>query len=448
MHEGLLAREHLVGDDAQGVQIARLPGRASRDLLGGEVFRRADDHPGLGDAGRRALAGDPEVHDLGQSFPGQEDVAGLDVAVDDALGVGGGEARADLDQAIEASAERPGGSDELLHAVADEQLHADVAVSPVIADVVQAGDVRVHQPPRDLELLAEPGQALFVVRSGTEDLQRDFLRQLEVAGPIHGGHAATPDLGLDAIPVGDGRARGERRRRRRSVEVDRIETPGGARGRSRRRRRIRRRSRGEAAAPCRAPKALVLTEHLGQRAVEGRRVLVQVGQALLDAAIARSAGHDLLEDLLRVLRHPVPQVELAEVVEDGQVRVSLRTRGDEGAHELLEADTEGVELAGQTHGDARGLAVAGVPGRHPQQPLQAGGGIARFHVAFRGLQEVAGVREHSRRGVEPAAFPHHPHAVRDRTGLHVRARRLFRPAALFEAAGALQGRRVRRTGHD
>ena len=57
-------------------------------LLGGEVAGGADDRPGLGERVEPAGARDAEIGDVDAAVRAEEEVGRLDVAVDDALGVG------------------------------------------------------------------------------------------------------------------------------------------------------------------------------------------------------------------------------------------------------------------------------------------------------------------------------------------------------------------------
>ena len=58
-------------------------------LLRAHVGRRADDHAGLGELVVALQgAGDPEIGHQRRTVPGEQDVLGLDVAVDDAVLVG------------------------------------------------------------------------------------------------------------------------------------------------------------------------------------------------------------------------------------------------------------------------------------------------------------------------------------------------------------------------
>ena len=123
-------------------------------------MRRAEGHAGLGHAGLAGLAGgegDAEVGDEGAAVV-QQDVLGLDVAVDDALAVGVVERAGDLAR----DADRVGDGQLLLagEAVAErlalDEGH-DVVEEPVgLAGVVQREDVRVLQVRRGLDLAQEP----------------------------------------------------------------------------------------------------------------------------------------------------------------------------------------------------------------------------------------------------------------------------------------------------
>ena len=90
--------EHLVEDDAERVDVGLAVDLVAERLLGRDVVRRAEDAA----VGRQALllerAGDPEVGDLRRALLVDEDVLGLDVAVDDPARVRGAERAGDLDR--------------------------------------------------------------------------------------------------------------------------------------------------------------------------------------------------------------------------------------------------------------------------------------------------------------------------------------------------------------
>ena len=89
--EGRLAGQHLVGHRAQRVHVAAGADVAlAHRLLGRHVRRRAERHAGLGHAAAAGLLHrerDAEVGDQRLAIL-QQDVLGLDVAMDDALRVG------------------------------------------------------------------------------------------------------------------------------------------------------------------------------------------------------------------------------------------------------------------------------------------------------------------------------------------------------------------------
>ena len=105
---GRLAGEHLVGHGAERVDVAaRADVALAHRLLGAHVGGRAERHAGLGHAAAAGLLhgeGDAEVGDEGAAVV-QEDVLGLDVAVDDALAVGvvegAGDFRGDADGVVD-----------------------------------------------------------------------------------------------------------------------------------------------------------------------------------------------------------------------------------------------------------------------------------------------------------------------------------------------------------
>ena len=88
--------------------------------------------------------GQAEVEDLRLAALGDEDVGGLDVAVDDALRVRGVEGVCNLDPEIERDFERERPVvDAVLQRLAVEELHRDERLALGLADVVDRADVRV-----------------------------------------------------------------------------------------------------------------------------------------------------------------------------------------------------------------------------------------------------------------------------------------------------------------
>ena len=109
--------------------------------------------------------GEAEVEDLDAAVAGDEEVLGLQVPVDDALLVRGGEAVGDLERVVDGLAVgKLASGEDGAQGLALEQLLDDVgrAVALIRPDVVDRGDVWVVQDARGLGLLLEAAQAIGV----------------------------------------------------------------------------------------------------------------------------------------------------------------------------------------------------------------------------------------------------------------------------------------------
>jgi hypothetical protein len=217
--EGPLAGEHLVQEDTEREDVAaRLGGKAAH-LLGGHVTARAQDR-----ARRRPLEGggarevgaarrvehsrEAEVEDLHEAVAGHEDVVGLEVPVDDALLVGGGEAASDLRREVDGPErrQRTGGGEVIPQRLALEQLEHDVR-RPAGLDVVHREDVGVADGGGGAGLRAEAPEPLGVgAQTGGQHLDRDLPREPLVAGPVHLAHPAGAERRDDDVGA-EGRSR-------------------------------------------------------------------------------------------------------------------------------------------------------------------------------------------------------------------------------------------------
>jgi len=94
-----LARQHLIQDGTELIDVAALVHRVAAQLLGRHIDQGANLKPGV----RHAVAahcqwhvGDAEVGQLGPAILGKQDVGRPDIAMDDAAGMGSCEAGADV----------------------------------------------------------------------------------------------------------------------------------------------------------------------------------------------------------------------------------------------------------------------------------------------------------------------------------------------------------------
>jgi hypothetical protein len=199
---GPLAGQQLVQQHAEGVQVRAHVERA--ELRVGLL--RAHVVAGAGGVRRHRAggAGDAEVDDLRQRAAvdlGDQHVAGLEVAVDDAALVGVLHAVEQLQEQVEALRQRQRAAP----AVAGQRLAVDVFHDQVGravrqgAGVEQLGDVRVLHLCQHLALELEPGALLGRQLGGMQALDRhQALHRRDLAGTEHLAHAAAAKQGLDA----------------------------------------------------------------------------------------------------------------------------------------------------------------------------------------------------------------------------------------------------------
>ena len=136
---------------------------------------------------------DPEVHDLDLALVGDADVGGLDVAMDDPVAVRVAEPLADLPHDVELPFQGQGLAllDDLLEVGALDELHRDVGLAAVLAQVVDGDDVAVAQPSRRLRLAQEPRLELRRLRQARDHgLERDLAVDHRVVGLVDRTHAA------------------------------------------------------------------------------------------------------------------------------------------------------------------------------------------------------------------------------------------------------------------
>jgi hypothetical protein len=198
-HVGALAGEQLEQDDAEAVDVGRGRDRRAEDLLGRRVLGRQRPAGLLRELG---LVGDALVEQLGDAeveqahlgVLGDEDVAGLEVAMHHQVGVRMPDRARDLQEQaqppgqVELAALAPAVDALALHQL-DREIGLAVGRQP---GVVEPGDVRMVQGGQDLALarqpLGQPGPAPVAVGQ----LQRDLaaLQHVGALGQPHGRHAA------------------------------------------------------------------------------------------------------------------------------------------------------------------------------------------------------------------------------------------------------------------
>ena len=230
--ERALAREELVEEQPERIDVA-----ARRDLVTSELlWRHVGGRAGANRFARRASEAEVGDSDLARAV--EHHVGGLEVAMDHAALVRGGEARADLPRDLERSSfrEAADAAQERRQIFAVDVFHRQERRSLDLVDVVDAAHIGVRHLPCQPDLgveLCQPRRVLVDVRR--QKLERDRLAELQVVGAIDLAHAAAAEASNDAVAsaeygarleasVVDRARRGEPARRRRP-RVSRVAIP-------------------------------------------------------------------------------------------------------------------------------------------------------------------------------------------------------------------------------
>ncbi len=162
------AAQHLLRDRTEGEDVAARIGRLPAHLLRRHICGSPHHLARVGAQPIHAFGqfGDTEVEDLQSALHGDEQVLRLEVAVDDALGVGRSKPRGELQSQIQCldGCERTARQC-LAQCLPLEQFSDDVRLATVLADVVHNNDVWMIESAGRARLLLEPGSLLAVVRA-------------------------------------------------------------------------------------------------------------------------------------------------------------------------------------------------------------------------------------------------------------------------------------------
>ncbi|MBS1152727.1 MAG: hypothetical protein H6Q89_4425 [Myxococcaceae bacterium] len=213
--------QHPVGDHSERIEVAARLGRLAHRLLGGEVLRGAEHHPRLGDVvGGRVGVGQPRDSEVEQprlflevGRRRQQHVLGLEVAVDDALGVDRGEALGELGEDPQRAIDRHRAQAQpRLERLALDELHHQAGEVLVEAELDHPHHRRVvdrgEQPRLALEPLGHPRLEVEIL---AQHLHRHGATEGQLGGAVDQPHSAAAEQGVDPeAAVEDQRAGGER----------------------------------------------------------------------------------------------------------------------------------------------------------------------------------------------------------------------------------------------
>ncbi|MCZ7678553.1 MAG: hypothetical protein M5U28_07170 [Sandaracinaceae bacterium] len=222
--EGRPAEQAGVEQHPEGVDVGAAIHQRPAELLGGHEARRADGDPGGGEALGRQHARDAEVEEHGPRVAPdrarQEDVRGLDVAVDDP-GVVNARERA-RERARETDrlghGQRPA-REPVLQRLSVEQLEdLEGPVLVVDAEVQHLHDAFGAYSRRGARLSQEPlGPRRVVAHRGVNELHRHAALEHEVVRAEDRPHASVADQGAHTVLAGEAPPSSSRAQSRMSV---------------------------------------------------------------------------------------------------------------------------------------------------------------------------------------------------------------------------------------
>ena len=194
------AGQHPEEEHAEGVDVAGRGGGIARDLLGGDVGGRAEHGPRLGQPALIADTSDPEVGDPRMSLGVEQDVGGLQVAMDEAASVRVGETGCDLgrDASCVVVGKRPARREPVFERAAGKVFERHERPSVGLAVLVEPADVRMRERCRGPGLALEAGR----IRMRCQELDRDLPVELEIGRRPDLGHV-TAEAALQPVPADD-----------------------------------------------------------------------------------------------------------------------------------------------------------------------------------------------------------------------------------------------------
>ncbi|SFI51336.1 hypothetical protein SAMN05216561_109142 [Nocardioides psychrotolerans] len=198
---------------AEGPHVRGRRGVGAAGELGGEVGRRADHQAGLGELVVGQAAGDAEVGDLGDVVVGDQDVAGLDVAMHHPERVRRGQPVGDLgaDPRSPDGVHGPLGGGDLRQGAAGDIFHHQPQVLPLLHRVVDRDDVAVVERGGGAGLAHCAGQVRQRLTGQVSDaLDRHLATEPLVVGQPDAAHPSPADLTVEAVATGERSAGGVR----------------------------------------------------------------------------------------------------------------------------------------------------------------------------------------------------------------------------------------------
>ena len=148
-----------------------------------------------------AYFGETKIKNLGGAALGDEEVGGLDVAVDDIFGVSGVESVGNFDGKCKERVEFHGAAgDAMLERGALQKFHSDEGLAVLFADIVDGADVGVIERRGGLSFPFKTGEGLGIFGDVVgEEFQSDKATKACVFGFVDNAHASAAEFFQNAV---------------------------------------------------------------------------------------------------------------------------------------------------------------------------------------------------------------------------------------------------------
>ncbi len=201
--EGRPPCQHLVEHNGGGEEIGSRVGRLAAELLGRAVERCADQHPWHREPRRGAILGravrHAEIEQLG-AVRREEDVRGLQIAMDDAVAVQGVQSREHAQRDRQSVSRRQRRLRQpLRQRLPLQQLHGQEELPVLLAQLVELTDGRMIDACRHTRLALEPLPRLGIGGIRPQRLDRDGTFEAVVVGRIDHAHASLAEYARNPV---------------------------------------------------------------------------------------------------------------------------------------------------------------------------------------------------------------------------------------------------------
>lgn len=205
--ERTLARGHLVEDETGGVEIGARVEIGAEELFRGHVGKGASERlrfelrlrDGFGK--RHAEPGETEIKDFEAAILSDEEIGGLEIAMNDGVIVGGDESIDKLKGESEefGFGERADG-EALAERLSGNVLHDEKVGAALSVEIVDGGDVGMIELGERVGFVVETmARGIVGDGAGMKKFEGNVTIEMGITGQVNDTHAAAADFALDAV---------------------------------------------------------------------------------------------------------------------------------------------------------------------------------------------------------------------------------------------------------